>query len=309
MTARVQRELSITALLVCAAIACVSAVRGRLFATHQRVKEAHDINFLPPPSQVKVMALGYEAALADMLWAHVLVSQGLHLTERRRFENIARLYDVINELDPKWRTPYLLAEALITLQSVDTGMPEVLATRRILERGVENRPLDAELWLDLGTFVAFSAPPTYMDAQPELKKQWKLEGAAYLARAAELGAGDAQFGWQVVGGADMLKRMGQREDAVRFYERLYATSDDPDLRAEIEHKLKKLLGGAAVGRAVERRRKFDELRQKELPWMGETTLLMIGPRARLECAGLDAPRTAECATSWRAWADRVSEGH
>jgi len=182
------RDGGVVALLVAAAIGLVGNVRASLAETHKRVKDTGNVYLLPPPSQVKALSLGYDAAVADMLWAHTLVAQGIHLQERRRFTNITRLYDAINELDPTWRTPYRLADALITLQSAAIGFEEVSATRRILERGIQNRPLDAELWLNLGQFVAFIAPSSYLDDHPELIPTWRDEGLRYLERAAELGA-------------------------------------------------------------------------------------------------------------------------
>lgn len=291
--------------LLAAGIALIGAVRGRLFETHGRVKETHDVYLLPPPSQVKTLALGYDAAVADVLWAHTLVAQGLHLTERRRYDNVLRLYDAINELDPSWRTPYLLADALITLQSAAIGHAEVVATRRILERGVQQRPLDAELWLNLGQFVAFIAPSSYLDDRPDLVAGWREDGLRYLERAAELGA-ESRLGWQALGGAARLVREGKREAAIRYYERQYAVTEDPELRATIERHLAKLLGEQHRTRVVARRHAFDALREAEFPWLRneDGTVLLLGPRPAPKCAGHGGKEEPECATTWREWSRR-----
>ncbi len=304
---RRERELSILTLCLCAAALAVSAVRATLSAVQLRVKEKHDVYLLPPPSQVAFLSLGYRAAFADMLWAHTMVAQGLRISERRRFENIARLYDAINELDPTWRRPYLLAEALITLQTAAITYDEVTATRRILERAVQNRPLDAELWLILGVYVGMSAPSSYLDDRPDEKKRWKLEGARYLARAAELGAADSRVGWQALGGANILQQNGLHEDAIRFYQRQYAMTDDPELRKDIEGKLRRLVGKGQLGKGVALRQELERLRQEELPWVGDVTMMMLGPRPRARCAGIEAPsrNEPECATTWREWAERL----
>ena len=140
---------------------------------------------LPPPHATVLLSLGYRAALADILWANVLVSQGLHTQERRRFDNLTRLLDMINELDPTFRSPYLFADALITFQANETPMSEVLKAREILERGVANRPLDAQLWLVAGGFAGFIAPAGYIKDEAE-QERWRLAGAPMLMRAAEL---------------------------------------------------------------------------------------------------------------------------
>jgi hypothetical protein len=88
MSARRLEAVRVGAMVLVAAIA-IGAVRSSLFAAHKRVRERQDVYFLPPPSQLVTISLGYRAALADALWAHVLVSQGLHTFERRRFENLS----------------------------------------------------------------------------------------------------------------------------------------------------------------------------------------------------------------------------
>jgi hypothetical protein len=185
---RKSRDALRAAALVVAAVVCVGSVNGRLAEARRRVKETSEVALLPPPEQVVSLSLGYRAALADVLWARVLVTQGLRRMEKRRFEELPMLLDAINELDPTFRDPYLYAAALMTLQGAPPTREEVLKTRAILERGAKNRPLDAEVWLALGQFVAFMAPNSYLTDEDE-KRQWRVEGAKMLARAAELGGG------------------------------------------------------------------------------------------------------------------------
>src|SRR5690242_5393116 len=89
--------------IVLVAALAVTLVRGRLFSVNRRVRETSDVYPLPPPRQVVMLSLGYRSALADLLWAHVLVSQGLHTEQRRRFDNLTRLLEAINELEPTYR--------------------------------------------------------------------------------------------------------------------------------------------------------------------------------------------------------------
>ncbi|WP_437961478.1 hypothetical protein WME76_18765 [Sorangium sp. So ce119] len=273
----------------------------------KRVAETSDVYVLPPPDEVVTLSLGYRSALADLLWSHVLVSQGLHTFERRRFENLTLLLDAINALDPTFRDPYLFADALITFQTTTTPREEVLKAREILERGVQNRPLDGELWLALGQFVAFIAPASYV-TDPAERTQWRLEGARMLARAAELGGGDANISWQALGGAGILGRAGEREAQIRFLQRTLAVTDDEELRQQIRTQLDKLLGERAAEGYRRRLDGFSEIWRRDLPFVSKTTMLVLGPpRDAAYCAGgahADEPR---CATSWRAWAERIEQ--
>ncbi len=309
MTVRRSTQLGalLLAALVGGATVLVSSVRRSLFDTHEKVKNEHDVYFLPPPDQVAVMSMGYEAAVADVLWAHVLVSQGLHTFEKRRFENLTRLYDTINELAPTWRSPYLLADALITFQAATTPIEEVVKTREILERGAEHRPFDGEIWLNLGQFVSFVAPASYIeDHDPEMAQRWRREGVAYLARAAELGAENSNISWQALGGANILVRSGEREAAIRFLKRTYAVTDDEELKANILGRLERLLAERDLERYRRREEAFQKTFRAALPFLSRNQALVLGPPARpAECAGGDD--TPACATTWRQWATRFDE--
>jgi tetratricopeptide (TPR) repeat protein len=293
------------ALMVLAAVG-VASVRAPLAAMERRVKETSDVYFLPPPEHVAALSMGYRSALADVLWAHVLVSQGLRMMEKRRFENLTRLLDSINELDPTFRDPYLYADALITLQVGETPREEVLKAREILERGARNRPLDGEVWLALGQFVAYVAPGSYL-TDAEEKKRWRIEGAKMLARAAELSGPDSEIGWQAIGGASILARAGERDAAIRFLERALAVADDEELKQHIAGKLAALVEDKLAEAYKRRQDELRKLREKDLPFVGRTRFLVLGPPfdAAL-CAGGERRDDPRCATSWPDWAERLA---
>ena len=312
------RQLITTTVLIGVAVLLVSSVRSDLFQTHKRVRQQQDVYFLPPPKQVKVMSLGYTAAVADMLWAHVMVSQGLHSFERRRFDNLNRLYDTVNELDPTWRTPYVMADALITFQSAKIPLSDVVKARQVLERGTEHLPNDAEIWLNLGQFVSFIAPGSYIEpTDPAMAEQWRREGVRYLQRAAELGAGDSNISWQALGGAVILREeLGELDASVRYYERVYAITDDPTLRADIEahltrlrrqraNEMQQLAAAAAFERTKARHERFRVLRRHDLPLAERDETLLLGPSPRpATCAGPGHEDQEECATTWNSWTER-----
>ncbi|WP_437683725.1 hypothetical protein [Sorangium sp. So ce131] len=299
------RDALVTAALTAVAAVAIGSVRAPAADTEQRVKETSDIYVLPPPDEVVTLSLGYRSALADLLWSHVLVSQGLHTIERRRFENLTLLLDAINALDPTFREPYLFADALITFQANTTPRDEVVKAREIMERGVRSRPLDAELWLVLGQFVAFIAPAGYL-TDPAEKAQWRLDGARMLQRAAELGGGDASISWQALGGAGILGRAGEREAQIRFLQRTLAVTDDEELQKNLREQLDHLLGDRAAEAYRRRLDGFGEIWRRDLPFVSKTAMLVLGPpRDVAYCAGgahADEPR---CAATWRAWAERM----
>jgi len=317
------REGLFTITLVVVAIALIASVRARLADLNQHVKETSDVYALPPPEQMKTLSLGYRSAVADMLWAHVLVSQGLHTFEKRRFDNLSIFIDTINELEPTFREPYLLADALYTFQPTTATREEVEKARAVMERGIKELPLDGELWLVAGQFIAYIAPDSYFDDDPELARAWRIDGARMLARAAELSDESGDIAWKTLGGANLLQRAGKREEAIRFLTRALAVAEDPELRANIEKQLRLFtdvekktqaaLGRIAYAKQIERLKKHEAalsaLHKRDLPFIKSRSLYFaLGPPIDpAACAGPEHQYEPRCAPTWQAWSERVQE--
>jgi tetratricopeptide (TPR) repeat protein len=301
-------DLTCSLLLACAALT-VGASQLPLREASLRVKETSDAYLLPPPEHLVVTSLGYRAALADLLWANVLVTQGLRLQQRRRYETVGNYLDAIIELDPKWREPYRLSDTLLTFQAAETPIEDVYHARAILERGVRERPLDAELWLQLGQFVAFIAAPSYLK-DPEETERWRREGAVYLTRAAEMGAADTSIQWQALGAGGILSRAGERDAAIRFFRRTLASTEDEELREWLLRQLAALESEAEREAYEARREAFVAAWRRTYPGRSVDFVMAAGhlpdPGACAGGARSAAAGSERCASSWAAWAERAA---
>lgn len=295
-------ELARPALLIGIAALIVGSVRATVADAHASATEKSDINLLPPPQQVVTMSLGYRAALADLLWAQVLVGQGLRAQERRRYDTVADLIDTINELDPEFRDPYLWSDALINLQVVSTKREDIERTRVIVERGTRNRPLDPDIWRTAGQFIAFTGPGTLIN-DPQEREAWRRDGAKMLARAAELGGDQGYAGWSAVASASILSRQGERDAAIRLIQRTLAVTEDEELRDRLQRQLAGLLGEQKVEAYKRRQLQLIEISRRDLPFVGKTTLHVLGPPFDTAyCAGGKSAEEQRCAQTWKAWA-------
>lgn len=300
-------DIARTVALVVVAALCVGLVRGRLFDANHHVRETSDVYTLPPPQELVVLSLGWRSALADLLWANVLVQQGLHTEQRRRFGNLIPLIEAINELEPTYREPYMLTDALVTFQSNTTPREEVLKVREIMSRGVRERPLDGELYLAAGEFMAFIAPGTYL-TDPAEQEEWRITGARLLARAAELGGANDALIWQALGGANILGKAGQRDASIRFLRRSLAVTDDAELKEKITIKLNQLLGQQRDDVFHRLDEGVARIRHGELPQVSRMEYVVLGPpRDPAYCAGSAHTREAACASTWREWEERSEE--
>ncbi len=322
------RDAIVAVGLVVVSALAVATTQSSASRIEAKVKESSDVYLLPPPEQLDVMSLGYRSALADILWADVLVVQGLRLQEKRRYSNVVPLLESVIALDPQFREPYLLADTLITFQRTAAPVEEVRTARKILEMGVKNRPLDAELWLILGQFTSFIAPASYLKDEDE-KERWRHEGLPYLERAVELAGPDSDIAWLAVGGASAYRRLGERDASIRFYQKVLATTDDEELKADVQQKLEGFLSEEQATGAQDRMqiaettaerqaRRFASLQPRYLDirrfsyaGLPRSAMLAMGPpRDPALCAGgasASAASSARCAFSWIEWAKRTTE--
>jgi hypothetical protein len=291
-TSRPAAQAILPIVLIALAVAALYPLRVALNAKFALTTVKHDVYPLPPPQQTVALSLGYRAALADVIFAHVLVSYGLHFQEKRRFEFVGNYLDAINELDPTFEQPYRLADTLLTLQVRSVGPENYRKARSILERGMKQFPFDPTLWDSAGQFLAYLGPGALKD--PTEQNEWRLAGGRALAHACDVAGNEDAVPYHCITAAGLLTHAGARPDQRRFLERILTVSDDPEIRA--------LAAGAldseARDRVEERYQRFQRLWGTDLPFVTRGAYLSIGPTFdAAACAGLGPT----CATSWREW--------
>jgi tetratricopeptide (TPR) repeat protein len=297
---------------VLVALACVLVggtgvawLRPGLAADYHRVHTLGDVYALPSPEQTVVLSLGYRAALADYLFAHVLVSYGLHVQERERFEFAGNYFDVVNALVPTFRTPYQLADTVLTLQSKPARVQDYEKARQVLERGMVALPYDGEIWLTAGQFIAYLAPGHL--GSRERDESWRKDGARVLSRACELVGTNESLPYQCITAASILSEQGEREALIRMLERFIAVNQQNPEQRDFAIKVLGKYGDAQ--RMEQARDRFERFRVRwhaDLPFVGVDTELVVGPPFEpFACAGQSAVSVRggrpDCATTWRRW--------
>jgi hypothetical protein len=279
----------------------ISVVRPAAAGRFHQLRVTADVYPLPPPQQMVVASLGYRAALADAIFAHVLVSYGLHFQEKRRFEFVGDYLDTVNALDPTFRDPYRYADALLVLSPEKPKLEHYVKAREVLLRGLEANKYDTELWLTAGQYLAYLAPPYLPD--DETKKAWRIEGAGILARACELVSKNENIPYHCITAAKLLDAAGEREAAIKSLKRLLAVTDDPEIVRMSEGYLGRLQDERDRERQQHRREAFRAAWMADLPFVSKDQMLVLGPRVdTARCAGPGHHEDAECVTTWRAWA-------
>lgn len=280
-----------------AALTGIVLVQAPLASDAKRARTKADIFLLPPPRELKLMALGYDSALCDLLWAKLLVEYGRHWAEKRTLEHadLVRLLDGILVLDKNFLPIYRYVDTLLVYRPPKGDIEDARAARAYLERGTREQPRDPAVWLHYGEFVSYLGP-AWLESEDE-RNVWRREGALAIVHAVELGArADRSLGAVV-----LLSRAGERDAARRALERAYAVAEDDESRADIQRQLERLQVTESVEERERRRLLVERRRIRSMPFVTPTLFLLLGPtNAPLACLGPGSAARPECPRDWTA---------
>jgi hypothetical protein len=274
----------------------VARLQPRLAKTAHEVKERDDIVAFPPPSELRVSVLGWNAAVVDLLWAKLLVEYGLHFSDHREFTQIPRYVDAILELEPTYAPLYKYVDTMLAYRPLQGTESDVRLARGYLERGTRERPQDSNIWLTYGQFVAFIGP-SFLKDEAEIAA-WRKTGAEAMVHAAELGADEDQ----ALAAASMLSRAGSTREAIRYLEHAYAFTEHPAMREVHEAIGKRLEALSAVSQrdaADEVMRLIEARHSRDLPAVSRGQYMLLGPVTDpARCSGMAAATDRACSHSW-----------
>ena len=267
-------------------------LRARATARLFKVHETNDVYALPPPSVLHRMAIGYDDAVASILWASLLYQYGVHVGQNRRFSYAAHYLRAIVFLDPRFLAAYKFASTLVTMQAVPPERAELDEVRAVLAEGTETLPDEPETWGAYATFMMYDGAQ-FLDPDP--KKQWRTEGAAAAQRAVELGYLQTTLG---LSGAVYLEQAGYTDLAIKQLERAYAVAPDDETRERIARRLDRLQAADVAARRRRGQTEFVELWQQQAAFLDEGQFVLVGPsRDVARCAGL-VGNDPSCAIGW-----------
>jgi hypothetical protein len=272
-------------------ILALTIIQPRLAAPLKHVKARDDVSALPPPKQLKVMALGYKQSAVDLLWAKLIVEWGMAHSEKRPFADLRRYIDAIIEIEPDFPTIYTFVDTLLVYGPTLGTAQDARDARKYLKRGTEERKYDEQVWLHYGQFCAFLAPSFLKD--PAEIEEYRKEGALALMRYVELG-GDAD---RTLSANTILKKSGGEKNARRnALRRAYALTDDPDTRRNLLFQLMQLEETPGAEEDVEI---FEREWRRRFPFLNRSAVLLVGPgRSQQACVGVGSFDEKRCPRDW-----------
>lgn len=273
MGPRVGSNLVLAVTATAVALPLAALLRARAMAHYVESETYEDVYYLPPPDALPWVSLGWDRALADLLWTRALVYFGDEMVHGGAVAHVFDYADAMLRLDPDFRAVYDWVATAGLYRPQDVSQADALQTIEILRRGRERFPDDGELAWKLGAALAFEIPSLIDD--PGERSAYRAEAAEHLIDAARLGAGPE---WLALTNAAILERIGRAQAAADHLEEMYAMSTDERTRAELAGAIAQLRSAAHAEALVEANREEEERRARELPYLSPDLYFLVGPR-------------------------------
>ena len=181
---------------------------------------AQTLRYLPKGDDLKLVSLGYDQLIADLLWLKAIQVMGDKGTERRDAEWLYQAFDAITTLDPTFDYVYQLGGVFLGVLS---GRPDLAA--QLLAKGTRENPGIWRLHFFLG-FTEFYYLGHFKEAAESMAKAAALPGrpdyVQFLASRLYVEAQEPSL-------------------ALEFLGRMYEESKDEQVRAQLQIRMKEVM--------------------------------------------------------------------
>jgi tetratricopeptide (TPR) repeat protein len=178
--------------------------------------------YIPSPTVLKRMSLGYTGLLADIYWTRAVQYFGGHHHEgAMEYKLLAPLLDVTTTLDPNLVVAYEFG-AVFLAQKPPEGAGDPDAAVRLVERGIKGNPDAWRLYYQLG-FIHYIERHDYKAAADAFERGSRVAGA---------------HPWMKIMAATMAEHGGDPNTAKLLWTKIYESSDDQMIKANALKRLR-----------------------------------------------------------------------
>lgn len=235
-----------------------------------------DVAYLPSATALRIGSVGHKELLADLLFMRAVLYFSTQLTGARNYEWLGPNIDMINELDPHFRAPYLFGSRATMYNGLPITNEMVMLSNHFCEKALVQFPNDWEFAFTVGCNYLFELKTT----DPKQKAEWQRKGGEMIRRASLVGGGPA---WLAGLAAKIMSDEGQADAALRYLEEAYLSVQDDKEREDI--RLLLIAKRAAnVGRLAAARDAFNSAWAKNLSYAPSDLFVLVGepPSPRLD---------------------------
>lgn len=261
----------VVALLLAIAVPATWWSQSHLTTLRDRLPSDDDALYLPRPGVLRALALGHHELAADLVFVRAVVYFGAQMQARKDFRWLDNYLTTIVELDPHFEKPYRWAAVATMYNGKDITRAAVLASNHFLELGMRAFPNRWEYPFMIGCNYLFELHPV---DEAERQKFQRI-AADFMQRAALVGGGPP---WVALLAATILRKEGEQDAAIRHLEEVYAATQDENTKEEVRRRLIGLRNKVDVERAQAERKRFDDARKANYPYVSPDLFVFIGER-------------------------------
>jgi hypothetical protein len=199
-------------------LAALLAASTMLVRQVDRVRDdepLQEVLYIPSPTVVKRMSLGYSGLLADIYWTRVVQYFGTkHRARSKQYLILKPLLEMTTTLDPKLLPAYQFGSVFLA-QKPPEGAGDPLAAAGLVEKGVRENPQAWRLYYDLGYIY-------WLELKDPLKAADAFDRGAKIPGA---------LPWMRVMAAALEAHAGETETAIYMWTNILNSTDDANLRA------------------------------------------------------------------------------
>jgi hypothetical protein len=208
--------------LLLAALMATSAMLVRQVDRIRDDEPLQEVLYIPSPTVVKRMSLGYSGLLADIYWTRVVQYFGTkHRAKSKQYLILRPLLEMTAALDPKLLPVYHFGSVFLS-QKPPEGAGDPQAAAELVEKGIQQNPQAWRLYYDLGYVY------------------WlEMKDPAKAADAFDRGSkipGDQP--WMRVMAAALEAHAGETETATYMWTNILKSTDDENLRKNAISRLR-----------------------------------------------------------------------
>jgi hypothetical protein len=261
------------AVLALALLAVIPGLRNHAAARFESVRTDADRFYLPPPLWLRLFSLGFNEAVADLVWIKSIIHFGKNFTIKDQERFVTNFVESAIELDPRFRSIYV-AGAVLTMYQ-DRGKPSkktLLMAIDILERGHKEFPNDGNIAFNLG-FAHYSDMWGHISTDlndPETK--FHLERGRKLIRKSALMPGSPPYA--ALYSLSLLSEETRADLRIEHLQALLVSETNPEIRKSLIEMLHEELGAAAK-RDIETTSRLQEAWRSEMPFVPYDLYMLI----------------------------------
>jgi hypothetical protein len=196
--------------------------------------DAAEKYYLPPRPVLRAASLGYNEALADLIWVKTVLYFGERVTGNRKYQYLHRYLDAVIALDPHFKRVYLWAGSVAMYNMNRITQESVWRSIRYLEKGHRVFPKDWEILFALASNYLYELRTD----DPQKQARWRKIGADYLWKAANIGQGPPYLHSLA---AKVWSESGRWETIYTRLQQVYASTNNPQVRKSVRRRMAELL--------------------------------------------------------------------